>query len=389
MATTVRREYWSRRRTVFWAVIVGVAIVATAYCVRQNLSAAEIRTEDLQRATVPATLTGKHPCVFASLSGKSMTTALGECATPTKHTGAVDRFEVDLRFGAFVLRQSDLLLNDSFDVPLTRSYFSLDWAGMTRVHAFGRNTNHPYDVALTGNSNPFTYLTVILEDGDILDYKRISTGSGYRDAVYLHTETSTRFYKSTISWNGNGWTLRLTDGSQMLFPDSSGARNFAQCGPFAISDAAGNKLLLQRDWQRNLQEIKTPHGHWIHLSYDDRARIVRAEDDRAQWTRYRYNNDGMLTDAISSTGQRRHYTYQGNLMLAVADENGSTLVRNWYNKAKLVEGQQFANGDTYSFVNSWDPKKPYLDSVVVTLPDHSTQTIALATFVPGSVRGQQ
>jgi len=97
---------------------------------------------------------------------------------PTVHAGVVDQFEVDLRSGAFVLRQSDLYLNDVIEVPLTRSYNSRDWMAKNRVHAFGRNSNHPYDIAPLGSRNPYTYQMIALEDGDFIYFDRISKAQG-------------------------------------------------------------------------------------------------------------------------------------------------------------------------------------------------------------------
>jgi len=102
---------------------------------------------------------------------------------PTTQTGDVDRVEADLRYGNFVLRQTDLELNDVFDVPLNRSYRSNDWVHSNPVHAFGRNSNHPFDIAPVGTRNPYTYLLIDLEDGDLLYFDRISKGTGYSDAV--------------------------------------------------------------------------------------------------------------------------------------------------------------------------------------------------------------
>jgi len=147
------------------------------------------------------------------------------------------------------------------------------------VHAFGRNSNHPYDIAPIGTRNPYTYQMIVLEDGDFLYFDRISKGTGYADSVFQHTETSSRFYKAIQSWNGKGWTTRLADGSEIRFPESYDAQNLAQGAPYEMRDAKGNNLELHRDPQRNLQEIKTPHGHWIRFSYDDSSRIKRAEDD--------------------------------------------------------------------------------------------------------------
>ena len=145
---------------------------------------------------------GEFPCVFVEVGASGAAPQFGQCAMPTVHAEPVDRFEADLRYGRFVLRESDLFLDDVFKVPLTRSYSSADWVHSNPVHAFGRNSNHPFDIAPVGSRNPYTHQMICLEDGDFLYFDRVSKGTGYADAVYQHTETSTRFYEATQSWNG-------------------------------------------------------------------------------------------------------------------------------------------------------------------------------------------
>jgi YD repeat-containing protein len=323
---------------------------------------------------------GEFPCVFASAGKGGIVPQFGKCGMPTVHTGVVDRFEVDLRLGAFVLRQSDLYLNDVFEVPLTRSYNSRDWLPQNKVHAFGRNSNHPYDVAPLGSRNPYVYQMIALEDGDFLYFDRISKGTGYADAVFQHTETSTRFYKAVTSWNGNGWTTKLADGSEIRFPESYGAKNLAQGAATEMRDPQGNQLELRRDGQRNLQEILTPHRHTIKFSYDDLSRIVKAEDDQRHWVLYAYNGDGMLESATFSNGHMRRYEYRGALMTAVIDEKGNILVRNSY-ESELLTRQQFANGDTFQYRYDWAPDRYYPDKVVVTLPNRTTREVRVADSV--------
>jgi YD repeat-containing protein len=342
---------------------------------------AEVRPEDVAAATLPPRMDGTHPCVFASISGGSMTTGLGRCATPTEHSGSVDRFETDLRYGAFVLRQSDLRLNDVFDVPLTRSYSTNDWIPANRVHAFGMFSNHPYDVSPVGTRRPYTYMMLVLEDGDYLYFKRISKGGGFADAVYMHTETSTRYYKAIIHWNGDGWTLRLADGEETRFPEAYNAKSTVQGAAYEVKNAAGDVLTLHRDAARNLQEIRTPHNHWIRLQYDDEARIKRAEDNAGTWVEYGYNGE-MLTSVLDSSGAGRQYEYEGLLMTAVRDEHGRTLVRNGYASGILV-GQVFGNGDSYRY-----DYKTYPDGVKVTFPDHSERKITLENSIPDSAYAQ-
>jgi YD repeat-containing protein len=306
---------------------------------------------------------------------------------PTTRAGAVDRLEVDLRYGAFVLRQTDLRLNDVFDVPFTRSYNSGDWLAQNRVHAFGKNSNHSYDIALLGTRNPYTHMMLALEDGDFLYFDRVSKGTSFADAVYQHTETSTQFYKSTISWNGNGWTLRLTNGSEMLFPEAYDARNLAQGAATEIWDASGNKLELKRDQQRNLVEIRTPHGHWIKFTYDGQSLITQIEDDRGSWVKYGYNSYGMLMYSDFSSGRERHYEYRGSLMTAITDEHWNVLVRNRYESGVLVR-QTYADGDIYQYSYTWNATRTYAVKVVITLPDGSSSVVQVADAVPEYLRMQ-
>jgi YD repeat-containing protein len=329
---------------------------------------------------------GDFPCVFASLTATgNIDPQVGKCAMPTTHAGTEDRFEVDLRYGNFVLRQSDLYLNDVFEVPLTRSYRSNDWVSANPVHAFGRNSNHPYDIAPIGTRNPYTYQMIALEDGDFLYFDRVSKGTGYADAMFQHTETSTRFYRAITTWNSNGWTTKLADGSEIRFPESYNAKNLAQGAATEMIDTKGNHLELRRDPRRNLQEIRTPHGHWIRFAYDDQSRIKRAEDDAGNWAKYEYNSDGMLENATLSSGRQRQYGYDGALMTRITDEKGHVLLQNWY-QSKILMRQQFGNGETYSYTYDWKPDRYYPDKVVVTLPDRTRRDVNVAGAVPEFVK---
>lgn len=334
----------------------------------------ELTLARLQGEAPTPTVNGTHPCMLTVLSGGEEKPILTRCATPTTHKGSVDQFEVDLRYGAFEVRQTDLELNDIFDVPLTRTYTAQDWLSTNNVHAFGRNSDHPYDLAPLGTRNPYTEMELALEDSDFLYFKRVSPGTGYANAVFQHTETSTKFYKSTINWNGNGWTLRLTNGEEMFFPESYAAKNLAQGAATEVRDSQGNRLELNRDRQRNLVEILTPHGHWVKFSYDDQARITRAEDDAGNWAKYTYNGYGMLTDVVHSSGQARHYDYDGSLMTAIQDGQGHVLVRCNYWKRVLIS-QEYPNGDVYWYQYFWSPNRNYAVKVVITMPDGSKKEV--------------
>lgn len=348
----------------------------------------------LQSAAVPeysnavaaaARFDGNFPCVFAQVGAGGVVPQLGSCSMTTTHGDPVDRFEADLRYGNFVQRETDLFLDDVFKVPLTRTYASNEWVDQNPVHAFGRNSNHPYDIAPIGTRNPYTYQMIVLEDGDFLYFDRISRGMGYADSVFQHTETSTCFYKATTRWDGHGWTTRLADGSEILFPESYNASSLAQGAPYEMRDANGNRLELKRDPRRNLQEIRTPHGHWIRFSYDDSSRIKRAEDDAGHWAQYEYNADGMLKSAVLSSGRERHYEYDGVLMTQITDENGRLLIRNWFRQRFLIR-QQFGNGAVFVYSYDWPRDEYYPRKVLVTLPDATKREVRVADSVPEFVK---
>jgi YD repeat-containing protein len=329
---------------------------------------------------------GQFPCVFATVTDSEVRPQVGKCGLPTEQSGPVDRFEADLRYGAFILRQSDLYLSDVFEVPLTRTYNSLDHVHPNPVHAFGKNTNHPYDIPPLGTRFPYTYQIIELEDGNFVYFPRVSKGTGYADAIFQHTETSTSFYKAVTAWNGNGWTTWRTDGLTILFPESYNAKSAAQGAPVGMRDAHGNMLRLMRDAKRNLQEILTPHNRWIKFNYDGQSRIVHAEDDQGHSATYRYDSSGKLTDAVLSSGHARHYSYDGVLMTAVADENGRVLLRNFYRSSYLVR-QDFGAGRIFTYrYTSAATGGPYAETAEVTAPDGRIATVETGDSVSELVK---
>ena len=342
------------------------------------------RVQELLHGTTGARLPkldGEFPCVFATVTPAAVRPEVGKCAMPTKPSRPVDRFEVDLRYGNFILRQSDLYIQDIFDVPLTRTYNSGDYIHPNRVHAFGKNTNHPYDIGPLGTRNPYTYSLIILEDGDFLFFDRVSEGVGFADAIYQHTETSTRFYRAVTAWNGNGWTTWLADGSSIQFPEAYRSTNMAQCAAVEMRDGQGNALKLLRDPQGNLLEIRTPHQHSMKFHYDENSRIIRAQDEQGNWARYQYNEDGLLDEVDLSSGHERHYSYDGLLMTSIEDESHKVLLRNFYEKRALTR-QDFGNGQVYSYVYTWSANGHYAMRVVVTLPDRTRITADPENSVP-------
>jgi YD repeat-containing protein len=71
----------------------------------------------------------------------------------------------------------------------------------------------------------------------------------------------------------------LTMGQRFVSQSLTTRKIWAQGAATVMIDAKDNHLELRHDPQRNLLEIRTPHGHWIRFAYDDQSRVKRAEDD--------------------------------------------------------------------------------------------------------------
>jgi YD repeat-containing protein len=337
-------------------------------------------------STSPPRIPEEFPCVLAAEEA-GLPGPVTNCAMPIPlmQSQPVHQMEVDLRYGQFILRETDLFLDDTFKVPLTRTYNSGDWIHPNRVHALGKNWNHPYDIAPLGSRNPYTFLMIALEDSEFLYFDRISKGTGYADAVYQHTETSGTFYQAILKWNGNGWTVTLSDGGQIIFPESYNATNMAQGAPTAMLDADGQELTFVRDPARNLLELRTPHDDFIKFKNDTSGRIVEAVDHEGNSARYAYSADGMLTDVVLSTGSERHFTYVGSLMTWIKDEGGRTIVHNSYQQGRL-ERQDFADGTTYLYSYKLSSNGRSIEAATVAFPDGTRKEIAVAQFVPEYVK---
>ena len=135
---------------------------------------------------------------------------------------------VGLATGLFTLEQTDLEIPDTLPIALTRTYRSRD----PEVRAFGPGATHPYAMFMY-SEHQYTEADLVLPDGAKLHYVRTSPGTGWTDAVFVHQETATtsatptRFYKSIMTWNGNGWNVvvRTQERRLKLFRLAPGTRS--------------------------------------------------------------------------------------------------------------------------------------------------------------------
>lgn len=250
---------------------------------------------------------------------------------------------VDCWSGIFLLRETDLELPDTLPVQLKRVYRSRD----TTSRGFGIGGTHPFDMFLVGDDRTYSYADLILPDGRRIRYTRISTGTGYVNAVYQNTTSPTAFFGSRMTWNGDGWDITLKDGTVYVFGDVAPLR--------AIRDRYGNTVTITRDWFGGLAQVTSPNGRWIRFTNDDYNRITQAQDNLGRTLTYEYDDDGRLIAVTDPLNGVRQYTYDSeHRLLTVRDPRGHISVTNEYDMNGRVSKQTLADQSTYEFSYTLD-----------------------------------
>lgn len=253
---------------------------------------------------------------------------------------------VSLSTGLFDYTKTDLVLSDVLLVSLSRTYRPND----PLSRAFGVGATHAFDMFLVGDTYPYTYFELILPDGGRVRYNRTSPGTGYADAVYTHSSTTTIYYGSVITWNGAGWNLTLRNGTVYVFPDGYGGTTPQQGAIVGIKDRYGNTVTITRDSNHNLTQITTPNNRWIQFTYDSSNRITQALDNIGRTVSYSYDSGGRLSTVTDAKGGTTTYTYDSNNnMLTITDPRGLTFLSNQYDSNGRVIQQTMADGSTYQF----------------------------------------
>ncbi len=313
---------------------------------------------------------GRYPCLRIKkpkdAAPDAMEVALTMCTQGVFLDKELDEIEIDLR-GNLVTRTTDLFLPGPVSLSVTRCYRA--WDSFSRT--FGENTAFAWDLFPVGSRQPYTYIEIIPCDGNRLRFERISKGTGYADAVYEHRATNTAFLGARIKWNGNGWDLKLRDGSLYLFPESYYAKKSIDGALTGLHDPSGAAVKMERLERRNLKKISTPDQRWIALEHDAADRIMTAQDHQNRKVNYLYDHGGRLTEVRGLKSLTR-YSYR-NAYLAVATENDRRLAEFDYEYGNISR-VTLPNRGVYRFQYEYDPSdKERVRRAIVTLPDGSSK----------------
>jgi len=277
---------------------------------------------------------------------------VGNSPTPPKNgpsdSQAAD--PVDCTTDSLIDSHTDMRVNDVVPITFTRTYISND----NNSRTFGIGATDNYEIFLVGDFNPWTYINLILSDGEQLHYVNTNTGYPYDFAnsyYVLPNPEPGRFFGSTITYGSTGgWKLKLRDGTVYLFPDSFNINSPGQAALVGIRDRHGNKITIHRDANGNKTEITSPNDRWLKFTSDGNNRITQIQDNIGRTVSYIYDTGGRLhyfTDANSGVTT---YTYDAaNRMKTKTDQlNHQTLLLQ-YDVFGRVQQQTLADNSTWQF----------------------------------------
>ncbi|GAB1646586.1 RHS repeat-associated core domain-containing protein [Krasilnikovia sp. MM14-A1259] len=269
---------------------------------------------------------------------------------PTPDGGTPGADPVDLGTGQLLDAHTDLTVPDTMPISVTRTYDQSD----TGRRAFGVGVNFAYNMYLYADREWLDGY-VIMPNAARVHYHRITPGGlggyDYLDAVFAADPTPTAFNGSVMAYNGNGFEVRLRDGTTYLFGEEAPLQ--------AIRDRFGNTTTITRApaaadpdgvvrAKGPITQITSPNGRWVAFSNDAAGRITRATDNTGRSVSYAYDANGHLTTVTDVNGGTTAYAYDGSGRIAsIRDPRGTAYLTNTYDAAGRVAKQTLADGSTY------------------------------------------
>jgi RHS repeat-associated protein len=123
----------------------------------------------------------------------------------------------------------------------------------------------------------------------------------------------------------------------------------------AIEDRHGNRLVLTRDTNNRITQLRSPTGRTLAFTYDASHRITAIADQIGRTVSYTYDGSGRLSTVTDARGGVTTYTYDAShRMETIEDARGIVYLTNTYDANGRVSGQELADGGEYTFAYTLD-----------------------------------
>jgi YD repeat-containing protein len=258
-------------------------------------------------------------------------------STPGGIQSAAD--PVDLATGLLTGSHTDLAISDTLPISVTRSYQQGDTAERT----FGVGSNFDYNMYLYSQQQ-WVDGQLILPDGGRVRFHRITPGgtgpTDFLTAVFAADPTPTRFSGSIMAWNGNGFDVRLRDGTTYVFGDESPLQ--------AIRDKFGNTITITRApaaadadgvvrAKGPITQVTSPNGKWLNFTYKTNNEVASVTDNLGRSVSYQYDTAGHVTQFVDAGTNPTTYTYDSAGRLATTkDGRGTVYSTNAYDASTML-----------------------------------------------------
>jgi len=287
----------------------------------------------------------------------------------------------DVSTGIYQREYHDLYVHDTIPIDLVRTQRNMD----PRSRAFGTGASTSYDMFIVGDAQRFSWVALVLPNGSQVRYTRISSGTGFVDAVFEDKADPSHFFGSHIWWNNQGsWTVKLREGTEYTVQGCSPtSKRPGQCAVTEIKNAQGERLTIQRDRDGNILRVTSPHGRFVTFTNDSLGRITGVEDDSKHWVRYEYDPAGWLAKALNGRGDIQQFKYDKRFNMTYVRERGpgrpnfsayDFSVTNYYDKKNRFNWQHFDSGKNRVVYKAryYDDAQGKVRRVDVTSPDGLT-----------------
>lgn len=137
-------------------------------------------------------------------------------------------------------------------------------------------------------------------------------------------------YEISLDSVQNKYTLHLADGREEIFVKEADGRIFHYCGKSleleesvsGYTYRSSDGVTYYFDVNGNCTKIMDKNGNYLQLTYNEKNKLAKAENNSGATISYRYDENNLLIEVSDSEGRKVALNYQEELLVEVRNEEG-------------------------------------------------------------------